>query len=57
MVYCLKLSVLIGFLFFSSCLYRMPSEDDVTTLPTTNNPNVTRDSNGPQKLPVPGISY
>jgi hypothetical protein len=44
-------------LLLSSCLYKMPPEDEMNTIPTTNNPNVTRDSSGPQQLPVPGISY
>jgi hypothetical protein len=28
----------------SSCLYKMPDEDDIRTVPTTNNPNVIKDT-------------
>jgi len=38
----------------TSCLYRMPKEDDLHTIPLTNNPNVTND---PGSLTVPGADY
>ncbi|MDR3623583.1 MAG: hypothetical protein P4L16_00380 [Chlamydiales bacterium] len=27
----------------SSCMYRMPAEDEFSTVPITNNPHVTKD--------------
>ena len=35
----------------NSCLYRMPTEDDMSTVPATNNPTVVRDDPGF----IPGI--
>lgn len=43
----MKLSLLpiaIALIFFSGC-YRMPSEDDYSVIPTTNNPTITREKN------------
>lgn len=34
------------FSLFSSC-YRMPTEDDYSLIPTTNNPSVTREKGNP----------
>jgi len=36
----------------NSCLYKMPTDDDMNTVPTTNNPNVVRDTPGL----IPGIN-
>ncbi|MFT4554660.1 MAG: hypothetical protein ACI9S8_003314 [Chlamydiales bacterium] len=38
----------------SSCLYKMPEEDEFRTVPTTNNPNVIKDA-GPSI--TPSIDY
>lgn len=27
----------------TSCLYKMPNDDTISTLPNTNNPNLTRE--------------
>jgi hypothetical protein len=38
--------------FFTSC-YRMPEEGEVSVVPTTNNPSITRQSGGL----TPGIDF
>ncbi|MBT3393793.1 MAG: hypothetical protein HN411_01615 [Waddliaceae bacterium] len=36
----------------SSCnLYVMPTEDDMTTMPTTNNPNIISDTSANNAIP------
>lgn len=39
-------------LLLSGC-YQMPQEDDVCIIPTTNNPDITRERGG---SPVPGVT-
>ena len=39
----------------TSC-YRMPTEDDYCVVPTTNNPDVTRERVGTNTM-MPGASY
>lgn len=38
----------------TGCIYNMPSEDHVCTVPTTNNPNVIKESG---QSWLPGVSY
>jgi len=38
----------------SSCLYRMPTDDDIVAKPVTNNPNVTGDKGNGL---MPGASF
>lgn len=38
----------------SGCLYKMPDDDDIRMVPTTNNPNIIKDA-GPSISP--GIDY
>lgn len=37
----------------SSCIYRMPQEDEFSTVPLTNNPNITKDKG---KIAIPGVN-
>ena len=60
--YFLKTGLLLIFLgMFTACgLYRMPTDEDLQTVPVTNNPNVTRSQQGGNGggMPImPGISY
>jgi len=41
-------------LIATSCLYEMPKEDDINIVPTTNNPNITRN---PTPVISPAIDY
>lgn len=45
---------LVACMFALSACYRMPSEDDYCLVPTTNNPDITRES-GPSLMP--NMSY
>ncbi len=47
-----RLSTLLFVMILISSCYRMPSDDDYCVIPTTNNPDVTRE--GPGQL-VPGM--
>ncbi|MBJ7450002.1 MAG: hypothetical protein JHC93_06560 [Parachlamydiales bacterium] len=38
----------------TSCLYEMPSDDQIHTTPLTNNPDVTQDNNS---MMMPGAEY
>jgi hypothetical protein len=40
-------------LILTSC-YKMPSDDDYSTIPTTNNPDLTREKNDSM---MPGLGY
>lgn len=48
---CFAFSLLIG---MSACLYKMPNDDDIRIVPTTNNPHVIKDTGA---MAVPGIDY
>ena len=37
----------------TSCIYRMPAEDEFSCQPLTNNPNITHDKG---KLCIPGLT-
>lgn len=37
----------------TSCVYRMPEDDEFSLIPATNNPNYTKEKAGP----TPGIGY
>ena len=45
--------VLVGLM--TACMYKMPTEEDFSTMPTTNNPNVTREPT--EDLMMPKINY
>ena len=47
-------TVVILFLL-SSCIYRMPTDEDYSTVPTTNNPGIIRGSGDPSLMP--GVNY
>ena len=38
-------------MIFSSCIYRMPTEDDVSVLPNTNNPEVVGERGNKNLIP------
>jgi hypothetical protein len=42
-------------LMMVSCVYRMPSDEDYSTVPTTNNPGIIRGSAEPSLMP--GVKY
>lgn len=44
--------VLFGCLVLTSC-YRMPGDEEFSTVPTINNPTLTRE----KQAPMPGIGY
>lgn len=44
--------VILGLIVFTGC-YRMPTEEDFSTVPTTNNPALTRE----KQAQMPGIGY
>ena len=46
----LTFGLLIG---LTSCLYRMPTDDDITSVPITNNPRIT----GDRGMSMPGGTY
>lgn len=37
------LSLIAPSLFLTGCLYKMPTDENICTLPNTNNPQVTRE--------------
>lgn len=45
----------VAFSFLCVGCYRMPTDDDVSLLPATNNPNLTRQTGSTS--PMPSISY
>ncbi len=46
--------VAILIVFFATGCYRMPEDGEVSTLPDTNNPNITRHK---EKVLMPGFEY
>ncbi|MBS0635259.1 MAG: hypothetical protein JSR37_07330 [Verrucomicrobia bacterium] len=46
--------IVILLVLVSSSCYRMPEEGEVSTLPNTNNPSLTRHK---ETVPMPGIQY
>lgn len=51
---CRVLCPLFLLLILTSCVYRMPTENDYSVVPTTNNPANTRQKPAPA---IPGLGY
>lgn len=50
----MKYLLLIALSFIvTACIYQMPNDDHISTLPNTNNPSITREK-GPSLLPGKG---
>lgn len=48
-----KMTPFLVLLLLATACYKMPTDEDYTTIPTTNNPDITRDKGGWQ----PNVSY
>ncbi|MDF2578014.1 MAG: hypothetical protein K0S74_1498 [Chlamydiales bacterium] len=53
---CKLLFSVLFMLNFCSCLYRAPTDDDVTILPMTNNPTITQPKHDESAI-LPHIAY
>ena len=47
--------VVVLMVMLSSCVYRMPTDEDYSTVPTTNNPSLIRGTSEPSLMP--GVNY